>query len=371
MKIRRSYLFAALLAVAATAWIASGNFGESATEPKVKKAPAELVREIQTQQVRVATLTASEHQIQLSVNGQTEAVRQVDIKAEITGPIAELPIEKGTRVTTGTVLARIAELERPAILAEAKALLAQRKLELEAANKLAEQGYRAQTQRAASEAVYEAALAAVRRAEVRIDHLDITAPFDGILDQRMVEIGDHLEIGDPIVGLVDLDPLLIVAHVSERDVGKLKTGTAGRARLASGQKVTGHIRFIAAAADSQTRTFRVELEVPNPQLALADGITAELHLPLRRVMAHFISPSILTLADAGAIGVQTVDSDDTVVFRPVTIVEQRPDGIWVTGLPETVRVITVGHEFVRDGQTVVPVDEDLVLQQQSGTRDAL
>ena len=125
----------------------------------------------------------------------------------------------------------------------------------------------------------------------------------------------------------------------------------------AGQQIEGAISYVSPEADSETRTFRVEIEVDNPSGLLPDGVSAEVQLPLQQVVAHQISPAILTLSDTGAIGVKTVNALDEIVFMPVRIVDEEKSGVWVTGLPERVVLVTVGQEFVTDGQKVQPVDE--------------
>jgi multidrug efflux system membrane fusion protein len=127
--------------------------------------------------------------------------------------------------------------------------------------------------------------------------------------------------------------------------------------LIGGREVAGRIRFIAAEAEATTRTFRVEVELPNPAAEIPDGITAEIRLPLGEVAAHRVSPAILTLTDEGAIGVKTLGPDNRVRFYPVRIIGDGTDGIWLSGLPERITLITVGQDFVAEGQTVHPIDE--------------
>ena len=124
-----------------------------------------------------------------------------------------------------------------------------------------------------------------------------------------------------------------------------------------GREVEGELRFIAATANPATRTFRVEMEVENANEAIADGITAELILPRPAVMAHRISPAILTLAEDGTIGVKRLDAENAVIFQPVLILANEAEGLWVTGLPEEAVLVTVGHEFVKEGQRVLAIDE--------------
>lgn len=365
----RSLLLAGIFAVGAVAWIASGSLGGGDSQPDLRNSPAPLESEVAVPEVRVRASNADEHLRELVVFGQSEAVRNVQLKAEIAGPIAELPAEKGAMLAEGAAIARIAEQERPAELAKAKALLAQRRIEVEAARKLSEKGYRAQTSLAAAEAELQAAEAAVRLARVNLDKLVVTAPFAGVLDERSVELGDFVDRGDPVGRLVDLDPLLVVAYVSESDVESIAVGDRGTARLAGRpEPVEGRVRFVAASAETATRTFRVELEVDNPDGRLPVGATAELRLPVDRVPAHYVSPAVLTLDTGGRVGVNTVDAEDRVVFRPVEVLAQDDGGVWLAGLPERIRLISVGQEYVVDGQQVRPVAEAEVDARQPGPR---
>ena len=358
---KKSYIIAAVLAVAAAAWVVSGQLdGERKAE--AQKPPAQLNTAKRVPTVRVRSQSAEQRVTEITLRGRTEALQSVDIRAETYGRIVELTIDRGARLKEGDLIARLSPEGRPAAVREAKALREQRRIEFTAAQKLSKKGFRAETQLAEAEAALEAADAAVRRAEVELENTEIVAPFDGIADDRMIDRGDFVELGDGIARIVDLDPILVVAQVNELDVGRIERGAVGNARLITGLEVAGQVRFVGSMADPQTRTFRVELEVPNPDGAIPDGVSAEVSLPVGEVWAHRVSPAILSLTDAGEVGVKTVDPDNTVLFRRVEIVDNTPDGVWLAGLPETVTFITVGQEFVTDGQEVRPVPEQAAEQ---------
>jgi multidrug efflux system membrane fusion protein len=354
---KRSIIFAVLLAIGATVWVPSGQFGESGAEPQAQKPPADLTALEQAPLVRVRPSRAEQHAVIDLLRGRTEANRLVEIKSETDGRLSELAVDDGSQVKAGDVIAKLAPGDRPSRLAEAKALLAQRKVEFDADKKLSQKGFRAETQLAASQAELEAAEAAVTIAEVELSYTTIRAPFDGVIDSRLVEIGDFIDRGESIARLVELDPMLIVTQVNERDIGRLSVGAPGQARLMSGPTVTGTIRHISAVADGATRTFRVELEVPNLNRSIADGMTAEIALPLSEIAAHHVSPAVLTLAENGEIGVKAVDAENRVTFHAVSIVDTDGQGIWVSGLPEEVTLITVGQEYVSVGEAVRTVQE--------------
>lgn len=354
---KRSIIFAVLLAIGATVWVASGQFGETGAEPEAQKPPADLTALEQAPLVRVRPSRAEQHAVVDQLRGRTEANRLVEIKSETDGRLAELPVNDGTRVKAGDVIARLSPGDRPARLAEAKALRAQRKVEFDADTKLSQKGFRAETQLAATQAELEAAEAAVKIAEVELSYTTIRAPFDGVIDSRLVEIGDFIERGEAVARLVELDPMVIVTQVNEREIKRLSIGAPGQARLMTGETITGTIRHISAVADEATRTFRVELEVPNVDRNISAGMTAEIALPLSRVAAHHVSPAVLTLAENGEIGVKTVDAENRVAFHAVSIVDTDNQGIWITGLPEEVSLITVGQEYVSTGEAVRTVKE--------------
>ncbi len=357
---KSSIIIAVLLAVAATAWVASGQFGERSALPEAQKPPADLAVLDEAPTVRVRPSVAQSHDVVDLLRGRTEGNRLVEIKSETDGRIVQLTVDDGTAVKAGQVIARLSPGDRPARLAEAKALLAQRKVEYDADQKLSAKGFRASTQLAATGASLEAAEAAVKIAEVELAYTTVRAPFDGVIDQGLSELGDFVDRGDSIARLVELDPMLIVTQVNERNILRLALGAPGRARLMTGATVEGRIRHISTVADEATRTFRVELEVPNPDHIISDGMTAEIALPLSQVQAHVVSPAILTLSDSGLIGVKAVDDSGRVVFHPVTIADTDGDGIWITGLPDHVTLITVGQEYVSPGEEVQSVPESAI-----------
>lgn len=361
---KRSLIIAVVFAFAAAAWILSGVIGSGAEQPEMTKSPAVMNGKQNPPDVRVREQTALPHTTRLLLRGQTEAERSVELRAETFGRVVEVLVEEGERVAEGDVLVRIADNERKAQLEEAEALLEQRRIELNASSKLSEKGYRAETQVAAARAAYQAAQAQVEQAQVAVDRLTVLAPFGGVVEERMVEVGDYLDVGDSVAMLLDLDPMILTAQASERNVGKIKVGDPASAVLITGEEVTGRLSYVASAADPATRTFRIEMEVDNPGLAFPGGMSAELDLALEKVTAHLISPAILSLREDGTIGVKIIGPDNTVVFNPVEILENTNEGIWVTGLPETATIITVGQEFVVEGETVNPIDEESVQQQQ-------
>ena len=355
---RRSWMIAALIAIAASAWILSGQLpGSDSAEAEAQPATAgEPERPLA--KVRVDHVSAQPMISTLILHGRTLADRKVEIRAEATGLIEAVLVSRGARVDAGTALVRIDIDDRMARLDEANALLAQRQIEFDAAKQLNERGYRADTQLAQSQAVLDAARAKVEIAALAVGNLTLRAPFAGIIEDRHVEIGDYVDYGDPVAMLVDLDPLRIVGQVSERYLGQFELGRVGSAHLVDGRVVEGVVSYVGIVADEVTRTFRVELEIDNSAGQMIEGLTAELTLPIEQVSGHRVSPAVLSLSNDGDIGIKAVDENGLVVFHPVEILGGTEDRIWVGGLPDTLNMIVVGQEFVQAGQQVEPVSVD-------------
>jgi len=289
---------------------------------------------------------------EISVRGHTEAERKVIVRAQTPGVIAETPAVLGEKLKEGDLICRIATDARAAQLAEARAAMAKARLDYNAAVKLNQEGFRSNTGVAAAKAALDLSAANAERAGLELEKTKISAPFDGIFDRRFVETGDYVGIGDPCGTIIQQSPFLVVGAVSEKEIAKISKGDHGVARLATGETIEGIIRFVGAAADPSTRTFKVELEIPNPDGALRDGVTAQFTIHTTERAAHLIPRSSLTLSEDGAIGVRTLTSGDVVEFSPVHLLGEDVAGVWVDGLSGAVKLIIRGQEYVKPGQTV-------------------
>ncbi|MEL7464596.1 MAG: efflux RND transporter periplasmic adaptor subunit [Pseudomonadota bacterium] len=287
----------------------------------------------------------------LVLRGRTEADRRVDVRSEIAGLIASEPLRKGALVEKGDVLCQIAEGDRVAEMAEARAFLREAEVNAEAAEQLVQKGFTSETTKNTRMAALEASRARVLRAEINMARLTIRAPFSGILESDTAELGSLLQNGSTCASLIALDPIKLVAFAPERSVDELAVGAEVAANLITGREVTGMISFVARSADRDTRTYLVEAETPNPDLSIRDGMTAEIDVSLTARDAHLAPQNALTLNDAGALGVRVVENG-VAKFYPVEILKDVNIGAWIAGLPEQAQIIVVGQEFVTDGQTV-------------------
>lgn len=360
MRIRRSYLIAAGMALGLAGWLASGQLdapGGGAGNPSSPAAGAEAESGPKPMTVRVRELEAVPVSRRIVVNGQTAPAREVEVRAETQGRVVAVGPMKGAEVEAGEVLVRLDPQDREAAVAQAEALLRQRQAEHEAAQRLGERGFQAENRVAEAEALLESARAALERARLELAYTVIRAPFAGVLEHRPVEVGNYVDVGDTVAKVIEQDPFLVVAHVAETEVGRLQVGMPGRAELVTGRTVDGALRYVASEADPATRTFRIELEVPNGEGRFASGVSTRLILEDGAVPAHRVSAALLALDDQGVIGVNAVDDRGVVTFHPAQVVRAEADAVWLAGLPERLRLITVGQGFVRAGERVHPVPE--------------
>lgn len=340
--------------VALALWVASGHVfkGGTATQKSEQQQGRENLMKVQVKTFLMDTVTSK-----VFVQGQLEPWRTVTLRAETAGTIDQVNSERGTRVAQGDVLVRIAMDDRKVRLAKARAMLAQSKADLEASERLLKKQMQSENNvRAAraSLAVAEAELAAI---ELDIDRTSVKAPFDGVIEERAVELGVLLERGDTVATVVDDSRLKATAQVPQQSVSRLALGQQVNISLITGEQVDGVLSFISRVADSATRSYRIEVEIDNPNLALVSGLSTVLEIPTGESEGHFLSPSLLILHDDGRLGVMAVNESDQAAFHAVELIRSEGNGVWVSGLPAQARLITFGQGFIQHGEKVIPVDE--------------
>lgn len=349
---------AGIIAIAVLLWLASGlgQGDEQLTEKEIAsseeaKAENKIVKvEISSSQAQIVTREAT-------VSARTAPVRSVRVRAQTSGRVKEIVAERGALLKANAVIAHLDLDERAAQLRQARAVLKQRELQYEAARKLHQDDYMTEVDLAQSKANLEIARAEVDRISKDIGHTVIRAPFAGLLDRRPVEVGDYVQVGDEIGYVIEQDPFIVRGSVSEDEVSYLRNGQPGRVIMADGVEKEGVLRYVAGEADEQTRTYQVELQVPNPDGRLIAGTSAKLYLPLEKIPAHKLEPATLSLNKDGDFGIKSVDADNRVQFHAADIVRNEDGQVWLAGLPEKLRVITVGQGFVSAGDAV-KVTED-------------
>jgi multidrug efflux system membrane fusion protein len=349
-----SWTFSIAIALAITVWMLSGQLGGDDEQSAAEQA---RTLEIPRNAVRVRTQTAEEVMRTIIVNGKTAPARIVHLASQTDGRIDFIGADRGASLEQGELIVRLDERDRSARLRQAEALVRQREVEYAARESLKSESYVSEAQLQEAVALLELSKAELTRARLDLEYMEVRAPFAGALLARAVEVGDFVKRGEPIATYVDNRTIIVTANLSEFDARFVDVGDRAEARLATGEAVRGLIRYVAPVADESTRTFMVELEIDNRDGAQRIGGTAELRIPAEKVLAHRVSPSLLTLDDAGNIGIKLVNEEGETEFVVADIALSTSDGVWLVGLPETATIITVGQGYVVNGTAVVAVPE--------------
>lgn len=349
MQLSRGPLIAIGATIILSLWMLSGTDSQESVATKAPVTEKEELFAVQVERYHASTITP-----ELVIHGETAPSRHVSLTSEVTGKVIRLHAREGDAVKAGQVIIEIDAQDKPQQLAQARALLKQRKMEHKANKTLIGKGLQNETRLAESESMLAAARAQIKALEIQLAATKVKAPFDGILENRRVELGTYLHNGDPIIEVLDYNPFLIKGFVAEKDLALIQTGSQAKGVTLDGIEHLGKIRYVSSQSSKASRTFAVELEIPNPDERQADGITADIHVPLEPAKAIFITPALLGLNEKGILGAKYVTGQQ-VAFSPVDLVRTEANGIWVSGLPNPVDLIITGQSFVSPGEKVKAV----------------
>lgn len=358
--VKGAKLGAIALVLFAVLWIGSGILFPHHEAP----APTAAAQAAQKFKVAVAETQATQYQPKLVLSGRTEADKKVAIVSRTSGVITDLRVRRGQVVRAGEVIALLTDEGRAAQLAQARALVLQRRAEFDARTKLIEQGNLPKLDANNIATQLRAAETALAQAEAEIERIRITAPWDGVVNQITAEEGQHLMLmpganGNEIAQMISLNPIIAIVEVSERKLGGVRMGETAELRLVTGEVVKGKVRYISKSAAATTRTYRIDIEAANPDNRIPDGITTEVAITLAAVTATKVPRSALTFSAQGKLGVRAVDAEGKVSFIPIELVDDEQQFMWVAGIETGTRVIVQGQDFVREGQIVEAVTGEL------------
>ena len=314
----------------ASIWMTSGFFVE-------KEIPTKQVV-IEETTVRVMKQSAQPFARNIILKGSAEADKNVQLRAETSGQVIGLPVAQGQFVKKGSPICQIFVGDKDEVAKEAS-------LNYETAKKLFDEGLYSNSQLQSAKARYE-------RAFQDLDFASVKAPFDGIVDRIDLDVGDFLPRQGVCATVLDLNPILISAEVSENDMSEISLGSSAKVELNNGKVFEGNVKFISSSANPVTRTFRVEISVPNPESEIKDGMTSEVTLKGTERLAHLVPVSVLRLDSNGDLGIRTIDGDGLVAFRSIELIEDTSRGAWISGLDTISTIITVGQDYVSQGEKV-------------------
>lgn len=347
-----SIKIAFLIGLLVVGWFASG-----AIPKEIEPETVPIERELPT--VRAMKISAETVPNIISIKGVSRASRMVSLRAELDGRVQRIIAEDGAKMKGGQHILQIDPRDRFERVRQAEAEVEEQLTQYESAQKLVERGLQSEVRLSAARSDYEDAKARLKQAQIDLDNIKIRAPFTGRLEKVLIEQGDYVQAGDKVADFIDNDPFLIVAEIPENQISEIRKGKEVDIKLASGAEYQGEVSFVAAVANDQTRSFTIEVEVDNPGGEVFDGMTANMKINAGELTAHKLSPAFLNLQDDGTIGVKTVEKmevegaeENKVGFYKIEILNEDENGIWVSGLPQDVEIITTGHKFVEEGAKI-------------------
>lgn len=375
-KFRFHKLAALAVLVGVGAWVATGEFSsvgsaQNEAPPKPAEAAAEAKAPLRT--VAVVTPPRVEHARAIRISGQTDAEKRVTLATRVMGVIKNLPVKQGERVERGQLVMQLDAEDKEAAVRTAESVVTQRQAEADAAERLVSGGNAPRLQADQARATLATAKSQLEAAKAELAQYSIYAPYNGLVDRVPVQRGSAILAGTEVATLINLDPLLAIGEVSERDLRYLKLGNTAKIKLVDGTETEGTLRYISRDASAATRTFRIEVAIPNEDKTLPAGMTAEITLLADPTDSVVLPRSVVTLSADGDLGIRAVDKDNKVVFFPIDLVDDTPTGLVLAGIPADARVIVAGQDLVTEGNEVKPVEADaatlrkLVGQDSNGT----
>ena len=407
---KKSIFIASFILLLVVGWIGSGQFTNvnaqddtsvslSGSEENNTK---EAIVEDSGSKVEVKEFNFSQIDQSIELQGQTTHNKKIDVKSETTGNITNISFNRGDKVSKGDNLITISIENRKELLNSAKKDLDRLNKELElneknkinrlsqnkeliklyeiefaSAKQLIDKGLSSksklslasfnlanaradqediminfESQQSSIEAQIASFKSQLKNIELDIQNTLINAPFSGIISDKMIEESEYITPGNTLFTIIDLNPIKIQGYLSEFDVNKINLDTKAVIENTNGIKKIGKISFISPSAETSTRTFEITIEADNGDLSFKSGITTKITIAGSELKAHKIPPSILTLLDDGTVGVKAINNESIVVFYPTTSVKDTIDGIWVSGLPDTVNLIITGQEYVSVGESI-------------------
>jgi membrane fusion protein, multidrug efflux system len=361
---------AIVVLILSAAWVLTGEFssvGSAANEAGEEKPVADTKTEAAAapalRTVAFVKPAFVDHNRTIRISGVTDAVKRTQLATRAAGVIGKLAVKKGDRVEEGQIVLELDSEDKAAMVASAKDTLEERQNSFEAVSRLVKRGSSPKLEADKARSELSNAQSQLEQAQAEFDRLQVKAPFVGVVDKVDVEQGGYVQTGTPVATLLQLDPILAKGEVSERDLAFVKEGGVAEVRLISGATVKGTISHISRDASAQTRTFPVEIEIPNADRSIPAGMTAEISLSADPVKSVVLPRSVVTLSGDGDLGIRILKPNSTVDFIKIDLIDDTPKGLVLGGVPADARIIIAGQDLVTEGDKVNAVEADAAMLQ--------
>ena len=301
--------------------------------------------------VQVESSQAQPIELSVSALGSVTSEVEATVRSRTEGIVQALNVQAGDEVVQGQVIVQLATEDRQLKLDRASLEARRLDREFRRSQQLFEQQLITKSALDSVESALKAAEAAVADAQKSLDFLRVRAPFDGVVESVMVEVGSVVGAQSSLLSLVDPSQLTITVELAQTDIAQVVKGQRASVARAGALPQAATVQRIAPLSSGVSRMFEVDL-LPASTAGLRAGMSVSAEIQVEKVQAHFVSPAWLFLDDNGRVGVKTVSTEGVVQFFPVELVRADAQGFYVSGLPESVDIISVGAGFVSAGSTV-------------------
>ena len=245
-------------------------------------------------------------------------LRRAVLAAEVPGRVEALRVSEGQKVAAGTVLMRVDTRSLEQALAQAEAVDRQRAAQFDRAKALLERRSITQSQFLDAITLRDVASAQLAAARLELEKSRLEAPWPGTVARKLVEVGDYVNPGQPVIELIDVARVKVRAPAPSSDVPFLRRGLPVAIQIDSlpGEVFEGQVTRLAAELDAAARTLDVEVEIDNPSGRLRPGMSARLELP-REVIEDAVSVPLDALIELEDQQVVYVIEDGRAVHRVV------------------------------------------------------
>jgi membrane fusion protein, multidrug efflux system len=323
----------------------------------------------------VNTMVIARRDLPIAVNavGRLMANREVALSAQVAGIVQSYRVDTGDAVIADQTVVTLEATDYQLALNEAQANLLSIRARYAAAQNAFQRAGQLLPDNVITpeyyekiEADFKAAQAGVTQAEAvvdinrrRLEKTAIRAPFDGLVIRRLVETGQNINVGDPVMAIADMSRMRVKIHVNEQDYVHLDHNDRVSVLIEAypERSFPGKVDRIGVKADPQTNTFEVEVLVANPDLLLKAGLTATVNIIVDEVRDAIMIPQGCVLFRENRQEVFIVTDAGRAAVREVEL--GRVDGSSVMileGLAAGDRLVTTGSQYLKDGDRVVVVE---------------
>jgi membrane fusion protein, multidrug efflux system len=334
--------------------------------------PQKKEKDVKSRTRSVNIAVVENHNLPIVINsvGRLVPNREVVLSSQVSGIVQVYNVDTGDAVKANKIVVAIDPTDYQLALSEAKAnLLSVRARYAAAKNSFLRAGELLPEKVITTEvyekieAEYKATQAAVSQVEAAVDinqrRLDktlIKAPFDGLVTSRLVEKGQNINIGDPVMAIADMQSMRVKIHVNEQDYVYLDKDDAVTVMVEAYPDASfpGQVDRIGVKADPNTNTFEVEVLVANSNLIFKAGLTAVVNITIDEIKDAIMIPQKCVLFRQNRKEVFVVGDGDRAVIREVKLGRTDASSVRILkGLSPGEKLVTTGSQYLKDGDLVV------------------